>query len=81
MESLHYYAYALLENDDFEINSLILHVLDENKQYEIAFDEDESLILDYLKSVVSHIEADSYPKHEVNCPNCEFSEVTCRFSR
>ena len=81
MESLHYYAYALLENDDFEINSLILHVLDENKQYEIAFDEDESIILDYLKSVVSHIEADSYPKHEVNCPNCEFSEVTCRFSR
>ncbi|WP_406533455.1 UvrD-helicase domain-containing protein [Methanobrevibacter sp.] len=81
MESLHYYAYALLENDDFEINSLILHVLDENKQYEIAFDEDENIILDYLKSVVSHIEADSYPKHEVNCPNCEFSEVTCRFSR
>ncbi|WP_407422341.1 ATP-dependent DNA helicase [Methanobrevibacter sp.] len=81
METLHYYAYALLENDDFEISSLVLHVLDENKQYEMPFDAGNDFIFDYLKSVVSHIERDEYPKHEINCPNCEFSDVTCTFER
>ena len=81
MEILSYYAYALLENEELEISSLILHVLDENKQYEIPFDRTDDFVIDYLKGVVSHIERDSYPKHEINCPNCEFSDVTCRFER
>ena len=81
MEILSYYAYALLENEELEISSLILHVLDENKQYEIPFDRTDDFVIDYLKGVVSRIERDSYPKHEINCPNCEFSDVTCRFER
>lgn len=80
MQALSYYAYALLENDDYNISSLILHVLDENKQYEMPFEGDD-FILDYLKSVVSHIENDDYPKHVVNCKNCEFSGMTCMFER
>lgn len=79
METLAYYAYALLENEDLEINSLILHVLDENKQYEMAFDESGKFIFDYLSSVISHIENEDYPKHEINCKNCEYSGVTCMF--
>lgn len=78
MEMLSYYAYALLENGEFEISSLILHVLDENKQYEIPFDRSNGFVIDYLKGVVSRIERDDYPRHEINCPNCEFSDVTCR---
>lgn len=81
MENLFYYAYALLENDDFEINSLILHVLDENKQYEIAFDKSNKFIYYYLSGIISHIEKDDYPKHEINCKNCEFNGVTCMFER
>ncbi len=80
MEILSYYAYALLEREDFNINSLILHVLDENKQYEIAF-EKSNFIFDYLESVVGHIENDNYPSHKINCKNCEFSGVTCNFER
>lgn len=80
MQMLCYYAYALLENENFEINSLILHVLDENKQYEISFERND-FIFDYLKSVITHIENDDYPKHVVNCRNCEFSSVTCMFER
>ncbi|WP_295113908.1 ATP-dependent DNA helicase [uncultured Methanobrevibacter sp.] len=79
METLFYYAYALLENDDFEINSLILHVLDENKQYEIGFDKSNRFIYHYLSAVISHIEREDYPRHEINCRNCEFSGVTCMF--
>lgn len=81
VEMMHYYAYALLENDDFEIASLILHVLDENKQYEIPFDPSDTLVLDYLASVADHIERDDYPRHEVNCMNCEFCGLTCRFGK
>ena len=81
MQCLYYYAYALLENEDYNINSLILHVLDENKQYEIPFEKGSDLILDYLKSVVSHIKSDDYPKHSVNCKNCEFNGVTCHLLR
>ena len=79
MEMLFYYAYALLEKDDFEINSLILYVLDENKQYEIAFDSKNDFIFDYLAAIINHIEKDDYPRHEINCPNCEFLDVTCNF--
>ena len=81
MEVLYYYAYALLENDDFEINSLILHVLDENKQYEIPFDRSNDFIFDYLSGAISHIEMEDYPRHEVNCKTCEFSGVTCMFDK
>ena len=81
MEMLLYYAYALLENDDFEISSLVLHVLDENKQYEIAFDNADGFIFDYLKGITDNIQHDEYSRHEVNCPNCEFNDVTCRYGR
>ena len=79
MEILSYYAYALLENDDFEISSLLLHVLDENKQYEISFDKSNKFIFEYLSGIVGHIERDDYPIHEVNCKNCEFNGITCMF--
>ena len=79
MEILYYYAYALLENDDLEISSLVLHVLDENKQYEISFDKSNKFIFEYLSGIVSHIERDDYPIHEVNCKNCEFNGITCMF--
>lgn len=79
MENMLYYAYALLENEEYQINSLILHVLDENKQYEIDFDMANDFVLEFLSSVVRNIEDENYSKHLINCDNCEFNGITCKF--
>ena len=78
MENLLYYAYALLENEEFQVNSLILHVLDENKQYEIDFDVSNDFVIEFLSSVIRNIEDEKYPRHSVNCTNCEFADSTCK---
>lgn len=77
MELLNYYAIALKERMDVEVENLILYVLDEAKLYEVEFNDNE-FIMDYLAGVVDNISDNNYSKHLVNCQSCEFSGLTCR---
>ena len=80
MEMLHFYALAL--KDEYDIVSLKLHVLDESKQYEVPYDSDkEEFVLDFLSNIVNNVDKDKYPKHEINCNNCEFQGITCSLKR
>ena len=77
MELLNYYAIALKERMDVEVENLLLYVLDEAKLYEKEFNPEE-FTKDYLAGVVDNIANNNYPKHCVNCEKCEFSGLTCR---
>ena len=80
MELLGYYAMALKERMDVEVENLILYVLDEAKLYEKEYDESE-FIEEYLTNVVLNISDDNYSKHTVNCGQCEFCGLTCQVER
>ena len=80
MELLSYYALALKERMDVEVENLILYVLDEAKLYEQEFNESK-FTQDYLAGVVDNISNNDYSKHLVNCEGCEFCGLTCKLSR
>lgn len=80
MDLLSYYAIALKERMDVEVENLILYVLDESKLYEKEFKHSE-FTHDYLESVVECISANDYSRHRVNCDNCEFCGLTCDVER
>lgn len=80
MELMGYYALALQERMDVQVENLILYVLDEAKLYEIEFSEDD-FIMDYLAGVVRNISNDTYSKHLVSCGECEFCGLTCQLER
>jgi len=80
MELMAYYAMAVKERMDVEVENLILYVLDEAKLYEREYEESE-FIEEYLSGVVSNISDDSYSKHTVNCGECEFCGLTCQVDR
>ena len=80
MDLLSYYAIALKERMDVEVENLILYVLDEAKLYEKEFKPNE-FTHDYLESVVECISSNDYSKHLVNCDNCEFCGLTCQVER
>ena len=78
MELLSYYAMALSETEDVNVENLILYVLDEGKLYEKEYVKNE-FITDYLASVVEKISDDDYAKHTVACKDCEFNGLICQF--
>jgi DNA helicase-2/ATP-dependent DNA helicase PcrA len=78
MQLLDYYALALHERDDLEVQNLILYVLDEGKLYERTYHKND-FILEYLDSVVGCISSNDYSKFTVSCDKCEFLDITCRF--
>lgn len=80
MEILNYYAIALSEIDDVEVENIMLYVLDEGKLYEKEFAGDD-FVLDYLSAVVKNISDNRYFKHSVNCRGCEFSRLICQLER
>ncbi len=80
MELLGYYAKALKEMEDVEVENLMLYVLDEGKLYEKEYVDNEFL-LEYLASVVDNISDDNYSKHTVGCGECEFNGLICNFDR
>ena len=80
MELLGYYAKALKEREDVEVENLMLYVLDEGKLYEKEYVDNEFL-LEYLASVVDNISDDNYSKHTVGCEECEFNGLICNFDR
>ena len=77
MELLGYYALALKEREDVEVENLMLYVLDEGKLYEREFVRDE-FVVEYLESIVERISEDDYSRHHVGCGECEFSGFICR---
>ena len=80
MELLGYYALALKEREDVNVENLMLYVLDEGKLYEKEFSRDE-LISDYLASVVRRISRNEYSKFRVSCDRCEFNGLICQFEK
>lgn len=80
MELLSYYAIALQERMDVEVENLILYVLDEAKLYETEF-KDNQFIEEYLSSIVDNISRNEYSKHLINCEGCEFCGLTCQLNR
>ena len=80
MELLAYYALALKEREDVNVENLMLYVLDEGKLYEKEYVKNE-FILEYLASVVDNISDDNYSKHTVSCGECEFNGLICNFDR
>ena len=76
MELLSFYAIALKENDDVEVENLMLYVLDESKLYEIEFNKNE-FITEYLESVIENIDNNDYSKHIVHCDKCPFASLIC----
>lgn len=80
MELLSYYALALKEREDIDVENLMLYVLDEGKLYEKEFVREE-FVLEYLASVVERISDDDYSKHLINCGHCEFKDLICQFER
>ena len=78
MELLAYYALALSEREDVNVENLMLYVLDEGKLYEKEYVRDE-FILEYLAGVVENISHDDYTKHTVRCSGCEFNGLICNF--
>lgn len=80
MELLSYYALALKEREDVDVENIMLYVLDEGKLYEKEFVKDE-FILEYLASVVDSISDDDYSKHHINCGHCDFNGLICQFER
>ncbi len=79
MELLSYYAIALKEREDVEVENLMLYVLDEGKLYEMEFVKSE-FVLEYLAGVVDNISRDSYSKHYVSCGECKFNGLLCQNS-
>ena len=77
MDLLSYYAIALKEREDMDVENLMLYVLDEGKLYEREFVKDE-LTLDYLAAVVERISEDNYSRHHVGCGECEFNGLVCQ---
>jgi DNA helicase-2/ATP-dependent DNA helicase PcrA len=77
MDLLGYYAIALKEREDIDVENLMLYVLDEGKLYERQFVRDE-FVMEYLSSVVERISEDDYPRHHVSCGRCEFSGLICQ---
>jgi DNA helicase-2/ATP-dependent DNA helicase PcrA len=80
MELMGYYALALQERMDVQVENIILYVLDEAKLYEIEFRENDFL-MDCLAGVVRNISNDTYSKHLVSCGECEFCGLTCQLER
>ena len=78
MELLSYYALALSEREDVNVENLMLYVLDEGKVYEMEYVRGE-FITDYLAGVVEKIASDDYAKHGVSCGQCEFNGLICQF--
>lgn len=76
-ELLNYYALALSEKEDVEVENLILYVLDEGKLYEREYVKDE-FIIDFLDSIVKNISEDNYSKHPRSCDKCEFNGLICQ---
>ena len=77
MELLSYYAIALKEREDVNVENLILYVLDEGKLYEKEF-AGNKFIVEYLEGVVDCISNDEYSKHYVSCGECEFNGLICQ---
>ena len=77
MQLLGYYALALSEREDVEVENLMLYVLDEGKLYEREYVKDE-FIGDFLESVVKNISNDNYSRHPVSCDKCEFNGLICQ---
>ena len=77
MELLGYYALALSEIEDVNVENLILYVLDEGKLYEKEYVKGE-FIQEYLAGVVESISRDEYVKHHVGCDRCEFNGLFCQ---
>ena len=77
MELLGYYAIALKEREDVEVENLMLYVLDEGKLYEREFVKDE-FVLEYLSGVVERVSDDDYSRHYVSCGMCEFNGLLCQ---
>ena len=80
MELLNYYAIALSEFEDVEVQNLILYVLDEGKLYEREFIRDD-FTLEYLSGIVKNISDNNYSKHCINCDKCEFNGLICQLER
>ena len=76
MELLTYYAEALKERMDVEVENLMLYVLDEAKLYEQPYRQSD-FTKDYLSGVVSNIASNSYFTFNKNCDKCEFSNLIC----
>jgi hypothetical protein len=80
MELLGYYALALSEREDVNVENLMLYVLDEGKLYEKEYVESE-FIEEYLAGVVDCVSRDEYVRYHVGCDRCEFSGLICNVER
>jgi len=80
MELLNYYALALKEREDYDVESIGLFVLDEGKLYERQYVKSD-FVPEFLASVVRNVSEENYSRHKVNCGMCEFSGVTCKFGQ
>ena len=80
MELLDYYALALKEREDYDVESIGLFVLDEGKLYERQYVKSD-FVPEFLASVVRNVSDENYSRHKVNCGMCEFSGVTCKFGQ
>ena len=76
MQLLGFYALALSENEDVNVENLMLYVLDESKLYEIPYIQDDFL-KEYLESVVGNIERNDYVKHSIHCKSCPYHSLIC----
>ena len=77
IENLHFYGYCL-SNEGYNVNNLILNVIDDNKQYVIKYNEKQAKItMKLLDNVVSDILNDNFTKHKIHCIDCEFYGITC----
>lgn len=77
LENLHFYGYCLA-SEGYNVNNLILHVVDKNKQYKIKYDESQAKItMKILDNIVSNILNDNFIKHKIHCMDCEYYGITC----
>ena len=76
MNLLNFYAIALRETEDVNVENLMLYVMDEAKLYEQEFREND-FIMDYLESVVRSVDDNDYPRFHINCDKCEFNGLIC----
>lgn len=77
LDNLHFYGYCLSE-EGYDVNNLILNVVDENKQYIVKYDEKQGEItMKLLDNIVSDILNDNFTKHKIHCIDCEFYGITC----
>lgn len=78
----HYYPHILKEYEEFkdcDINNIIIHSLENNKNYTFSYNQNyEKQALELLNSITSDIIAVNFDKSKENCNKCEFNAQFCK---